>query len=803
MAEVKCYVCESPLSTQQGRAFCSNDGCPSGGLFLRCGYCKAFSFSIHPEQMACANPGCTMHGVKRSFCQACNKTSMITYAAKTFCMNRNCTTNKKVIRKCFFCGNRSFLAIPEVRICTKGDCEHLLHTMVECRRCEKPTFEKEKSRCRNVACAYADIRIDDCPSCHRTSYVQEAGHEEFARCLEPDCDRHKDRAAATEAAVARRGPETPVTEEPVVDPTLGVDLIVYSDDIPTPDPGRPPQFAPGIAPEIAPEAETPPPVTPAEEEPIFPETRSERRRRVLAEDTEYDRTPSGRRPRTGPGRSKDRLAADLILGPEGAPAGGAGDAPSGAPPQASPGKSLHPELDDGFEVPLPSSLTRPKEPPTRSAPSGRDKPIFEIEGEPPRVTPEQKTERVGGPAKQARPSAPREEPPVEPAAPAVTEMFRDHLLRDGEGNALPNIVVVGLRGSGRTNYLTMLGEILAHRGFRYHFPWSDIEVHRVDAAERVRAHIERGGDGAARTPEQIADFARRVRDLAYEYAPDHLGAFIGKEQWAEPSRQGGNGSYPRFLASRILRGGELLAQVVAVQMPPSENDEAIRSVRDLLREPSDAPSPRTPLVEALREATGLVILLDPQNESNADAYLDVFRLLAESVALRGRAALRERTREILGGDGSDPDDATLDEMIGAFLHGAPGDEGPVRTALQEALADFEVSQDFERGFQALHREEGQAPALPHLRHVAVAVTKSDMYPVVSPAERYPDRKMPKCKAGIRALDGHLRLCGGGLRFYNTSATGFSILKDTVYYPGKENILTPINVAEPIFDMILD
>jgi hypothetical protein len=77
-----------------------------------------------------------------------------------------------------------------------------------------------------------------------------------------------------------------------------------------------------------------------------------------------------------------------------------------------------------------------------------------------------------------------------------------------------------------------------------------------------------------------------------------------------------------------------------------------------------------------------------------------------------------------------------------------------------------------------------------------------MYPVVSPAYRYPDHRMPKCRPAISALDASLKLCGGGIRFYNTSATGFSILKDTQYYPGKENTLTPINVAEPIFDMIM-
>jgi hypothetical protein len=40
-----------------------------------------------------------------------------------------------------------------------------------------------------------------------------------------------------------------------------------------------------------------------------------------------------------------------------------------------------------------------------------------------------------------------------------------------------------------------------------------------------------------------------------------------------------------------------------------------------------------------------------------------------------------------------------------------------------------------------------------------------------------------------------------VRYYNTSATGYSVLQGTQYVPGHENTLTPINVIEPIFDML--
>lgn len=97
--------------------------------------------------------------------------------------------------------------------------------------------------------------------------------------------------------------------------------------------------------------------------------------------------------------------------------------------------------------------------------------------------------------------------------------------------------------------------------------------------------------------------------------------------------------------------------------------------------------------------------------------------------------------------------------------------------------------------------EGAEAPFSGLRHIAMVITKSDMYPVVCPPDHYPDQKMQKCRPAITALAGYLKLCGGGIRYYNASSSGYSILRDTIYYPGKENTLTPINVAEPIFDML--
>ncbi|RME04163.1 MAG: hypothetical protein D6805_04050 [Planctomycetota bacterium] len=89
----------------------------------------------------------------------------------------------------------------------------------------------------------------------------------------------------------------------------------------------------------------------------------------------------------------------------------------------------------------------------------------------------------------------------------------------------------------------------------------------------------------------------------------------------------------------------------------------------------------------------------------------------------------------------------------------------------------------------------------HLKNIAIAITKTDMYPIIYPPEKYAMKKMPRSWMHLRAIENYLKLCGGGVKYYNSSATGYSILRDTLYYPGKENTLTPINIIEPIFDLL--
>jgi hypothetical protein len=83
----------------------------------------------------------------------------------------------------------------------------------------------------------------------------------------------------------------------------------------------------------------------------------------------------------------------------------------------------------------------------------------------------------------------------------------------------------------------------------------------------------------------------------------------------------------------------------------------------------------------------------------------------------------------------------------------------------------------------------------------LTVTKSDKYPIIWPPEMYPRKKLAGSEIFLRDLQDYLKLCGGCVRYYNASATGYSLLVGGAHIPGPANTHTPINILEPLFDML--
>ncbi len=143
------------------------------------------------------------------------------------------------------------------------------------------------------------------------------------------------------------------------------------------------------------------------------------------------------------------------------------------------------------------------------------------------------------------------------------------------------------------------------------------------------------------------------------------------------------------------------------------------------------------------------------------------------------------------------------ERLEAILRAQPmGDRpAPIASRLAELRLRYGLSSDFKIESEIASARERPVRNFRFLKHLSVVVTKSDRTPIVYPAENYPRLKLPHGYMHLRMLEDYLRLCGGGVRYYNTSATGYTVLSGGIQLPGRPNSHTPINVVEPLFDIL--
>jgi len=82
------------------------------------------------------------------------------------------------------------------------------------------------------------------------------------------------------------------------------------------------------------------------------------------------------------------------------------------------------------------------------------------------------------------------------------------------------------------------------------------------------------------------------------------------------------------------------------------------------------------------------------------------------------------------------------------------------------------------------------------------VTKSDAIPLVHPPSDDPPRRFPRMAGPLREVEAYLRLDGGVVRYYHTSATGYSLDSGIGRVPGPAGSCTPVNVCEPVLDGLI-
>ena len=208
MADQTCYACQGALTPIDARrAECTNPSCPEGGVFYRCGYCKAIALALDPELLYCVNPACRSYRRKREKCESCGKISVLTHEDQAVCVNRVCSTNRSILAVCFFCSNRAFLRSPNLMFCTKGDCRYLFSRTEPCFFCKKQSYVTEEKTCQNSSCRYAGIPMDPCPSCDQRTLSEDP--EGKRTCLNDACGQPPAEADEFEGTLMSVLPEIP------------------------------------------------------------------------------------------------------------------------------------------------------------------------------------------------------------------------------------------------------------------------------------------------------------------------------------------------------------------------------------------------------------------------------------------------------------------------------------------------------------------------------------------------------------------------------------------------------------------
>ncbi len=859
MAGKPCFACGAAMSSPDGKSGqCANPGCPGGRRFYYCGYCREISFSLLPDRMKCFNKGCRTFNIPRSKCPTCDKISIIPFGNRTVCVNRDCTDNASVVSMCFFCSNKAFLNAPDLMFCTKGNCEHLFKRVEACSVCRANSFVVDESVCKNASCEIAGVLVESCPKCRQRTLAEDAGGSK--RCLNKSCNYKGNGQVVEEQA-------PPDFEGTLVMPAQPKKNLPQVED---------PSGALAVPAEFR--------ATPMEPEPYG---------RTLVSTPPPPQNPDKpfRAPFTGKEPPKQPSTIPPAQDPTPKPVFGQQPGPAKPPAFGQQGK---PPVFGQPKVEPP-----PQQPPP--TPQNQPPPIFGRQP-PPDPTP--------------RPAA-NNPPPVAPtpqqrlgtsAIEDTYQFLRSTLMETEDGGTCPLYLIIGLSGSGKSTYLTFLGDILGARQQRFSWPYEGIDIKWIKVEDLLQKYR-----GSA-DPKKIQQIRVRVKDLVYDFSQDMHQKYTSKQHWPPATaRDEGDETHPAtyFLVTEITRHMKSVAKVITLETSGEEYEEVLRNFKSYTMGVEPKNAIQRVLLELMNDAEGFIVLLDPDNIDTDSIFRNFFMVLKEELQPRAlnnfyrelgatvgsakegqinpnkisnmndllvdlaeqerrrrdfeeslenaKRIARDRLAEIFKKLEAGRDDIlqaedgkwlntlqdTLEKQSPSMIKAAkekvlPAGARFTGTELKERLLmyykglskvcaeridqilreqlektrppqtrsstweikkKYGLSDAFKIEIDARAFAERPVRRFKSLKYVNVTITKSDKYPIIWPPEMYPKRKLASSELFLRDLQDYLKLCGGCVRYYNASATGYTLLSGGAHIPGPVNTHTPINILEPLFDML--
>ncbi|MCX7703053.1 MAG: hypothetical protein N2234_02985 [Planctomycetota bacterium] len=978
-----CFACGARLTLSTNvRADCSNPGCAGGKVFTVCGFCKKYSFSV--GQSYCFNPNCRLYKIKRTICPICNKMAVITHHGRPVCINRSCESNRKVVTTCFFCGNASFLKSPGTMFCTKSDCKRLLQTTGECFACKQLSYVQSESKCKNPSCKYYDVEIAQCSSCRQTSFVTSSNHPHTRRCLNPACSLYYEKgeksiptdqlrreqlgkmlqdtmAIPVEELQKQHQVSAPVPSAKDVEPELfGKTFAQHEDEASAKEKPLEVSVEPVTDTERAAEKaekknEVKPVVEPipAEKGQPLPQTP-----KPFVSPTPL---PVEETHQPVPVVSPPQKVSKDVLNLNGETIGMKQPPPPKTPAEAQKKPALQEEdiADKLFRelsgeempktetesIPTPTDSKKPllPQPPKKiEKKSEEGRPVVQeqmIESEPKGskdvVEPIQKDEEwemESVPYQSGQSVAPIRQSAVPLGVSGsitieeIYKFFDEHILHKDSSSYNPLFLVMGLPGSGKTTYLTMLGAILLFRNTMFRFPYPNLTPALVNV-EAIAKKVF--GKSAAIGQKQLLlqVLKSHVVDLVAGFAQDNFNRYIKQRLFPPQTPPSVSDRITgMFLVTELQKAGRSVARIATLEISGEDVKEVLKQIKEAEPEKILKTPEQRVFYKMLNKASGFIILTDPASPENDVIYNNFFWVLEEVLLSRFKKRLselvlqrlhsskgssatqrlklnevmeilehvereqkkvelataerqrlkeqyQERLKEVLqamqekGGEKvitekkwkeflGELDSLLFEEafpqqrkewrdilneklktlkspqeqlsLLALYLFKVADycmkhideliDKQPeevvrrlneqmrraeVERAKREVFEEFQIPEEFE--FYISGVEGGEEPhdveRFANLKFISIVITKSDTNRIIYPPENFAAQKMPLSARHLDKIQQYLKLFNGHVRYYNASVTGYSIMMDTTSYIGPECTLTPINVLEPVFDML--